>query len=101
MKLDINLLETTYVSTEKSIPIVVKISSDDKIEIAEKVDLKEILLLQNNEPRIGTYTIISENRFSKYNMSKKAISMEIPLAIQQKPPLLPTTLMTKTAILKQ
>ncbi len=56
MRLDINLLNSRYSSTEKSIPVVIKLSSDEEVEIAEKIDLREILLLQGEDAKAGTYT---------------------------------------------
>ncbi|GAE90884.1 hypothetical protein [Acetivibrio straminisolvens] len=57
MRLDIHLVECKYVSTTKTIPVVVKLSTDDdEVEIAEKIDLMEILLIQGDEAKLGTYT---------------------------------------------
>lgn len=56
MRLDIHLVECKYVSTTKTIPVVVKLSTDDEVEIAEKIDLMEILLIQSDEAKLGTYT---------------------------------------------
>lgn len=56
MKLDISLIDSRYVSTERTIPVVVRLLSDNEVEIAEKIDLREILLLQGEEAKVGTYT---------------------------------------------
>ncbi|MDP4097658.1 hypothetical protein OIN60_12835 [Paenibacillus sp. P96] len=56
MKLDVFLLNGyTYCANLKSIPVVVRLSSTDKIEIAGKIDLREILLLQDGKDIFGGY----------------------------------------------
>ncbi|MFM9276637.1 hypothetical protein [Paenibacillus jiagnxiensis] len=56
MKLDVFLLDGyTYRASVKSIPIVVRLSSTDKIEIADKIDLREILLIQDGKDVFGGY----------------------------------------------
>jgi hypothetical protein len=56
VKLDVFSLDGyRYQANVKSIPIVVRISSIDTIEIADKIDLREILLLQGGEGVFGGY----------------------------------------------
>ncbi|TVX94882.1 hypothetical protein [Cohnella terricola] len=56
MRLDVFLLEDyNYQANIKAIPVVVRISSIDNIEIADKIDLREIVLLQGDEPVFGGY----------------------------------------------
>ncbi|MEK4509245.1 hypothetical protein EJP82_27760 [Paenibacillus anaericanus] len=56
MKLDVFPLEGyIYQGSVKSIPVVVRLSSIEIIEIAEKIDLREIVLLQGDDPVFGGY----------------------------------------------
>jgi hypothetical protein len=58
MELDVFPLEGyTYQASMKSIPIVARLTSIDIVEIADKIDLREILLLQGGEAVYGGYII--------------------------------------------
>lgn len=57
MKLEILFVDEKYTAKNKWIPIVAKITTDKEIEIAEKIDLRAIHLIQGQESKLGTYGI--------------------------------------------
>ena len=55
MKLEILFVDEKYKANSKWIPIIAKITSDKDVEIADKIDLRAIHLMQEQESKLGTY----------------------------------------------
>ncbi len=55
MKLEILFVDEKYKVDNKWIPVIAKITSDKDTEIAEKIDLKAIHLMQEQESKLGIY----------------------------------------------
>ena len=58
MRIEINFLDNyVYEASSKKIPIIVTLSSDQDVEIADKIDLLQILLLKGEEEITGTGSV--------------------------------------------
>jgi|GEM_PF-6939664 len=69
MNLSIHLLEGfEYRALNKSIPIVLEISSDTKEIISDKIDMKEIMLYKNGKETFGSF-IVSTLSLPKYTFT--------------------------------
>ncbi|WP_213507881.1 hypothetical protein [Paenibacillus faecis] len=69
MRLSIHLLEDfRYRALNKSIPIVLEITSDTKEVISDKIDMKEIMLYKNGEEIYGSF-IVSTLSLPKYTFT--------------------------------
>lgn len=69
MKLVVHLLEGfEYRALNKSIPIVLEISSDTKEIISDKIDMKEIMLYKNGKETFGSF-IVSTLSLPKYTFT--------------------------------
>ncbi|AWB43486.1 hypothetical protein DCC85_04120 [Paenibacillus sp. CAA11] len=69
MRLSIHLLEGfKYRALNKSIPIVLEISSDTKKTISDKIDMKEIMLYKNGKETYGSF-IASTLSLPKYTFT--------------------------------
>ena len=69
MDLVIHFLEGfEYRALNKSIPIVLKITSDKQEDISDKIDMKEIMLYKNGKEAFGSF-IVSTLSLPKYTFT--------------------------------